>query len=287
MEQQLSLFDFEDGTPTFEAFAQVNGETFWWASDFMHHLGYETWASFNKLINKAMTACNTLNIPLLENFKQVERIVDGTTGHDFKLSRFACYLIAMNGDTKKEPVAKAQFYFAQLAGAIENYMAEVQNVERLVIRDEISEGERSLATVAKMAKIENYGYFQSAGYRGMYNMNISQLKEVRRIPAKRTPLDFMGKDELAANLFRISQTELKIKEGNIQGQARLEATAETVGKKVRKTMLDISGVAPESLPKEKDIKEVRKALKAKNKEMRKNDLPGSSKKRLGAKRSDK
>jgi len=268
---QLELFHFQDGEKSFEDFAQNNGDTFWWGSEFMDHLGYETWQSFGKLINKSMTACNTLNIPIMENFRQTERIVDGHVGHDWKLSRFACYLIAMNGDTKKPAVAKAQAYFATLAGAVENYMAEVSNVDRVVTREEISESERSLSGVVKLAGVQSYPFFQNAGYRGMYNMNMSRLRQVRQIPESRSPLDFMGKEELAANLFRITQTELKIKEGRIQGQTGLEQAAESVGKKVRKTMQEISGVLPEQMRKQEDIKEVRKQLKGRSKELKKAD----------------
>ncbi len=272
--EQLDLFHLNDDEQSFEDFAQANGETFWWATDFQHFLGYETWQSFNKVINRSMTACNTLNIPLMENFRQCEREVDGHIIHDFKLSRFACYLIAMNGDTKKGPVAKAQAYFATLAGAVENYMIEANNIERVVIRDEITDGERSLNAVAKIANVSSYPLFQNAGYRGMYNMNLSRLRSVRNIPNGRSPLDFMGKEELAANLFRITQTELKIREENIRGQQGLESAAELVGKKVRKTMQDISGVNPESLPKASDIKDVHKHLKARNKQLRKADGAG-------------
>ncbi|HRI39327.1 MAG TPA: hypothetical protein PLO50_12275 [Nitrospira sp.] len=285
MSEQLDLFHFEEGPRSFEDFAQANGETYWWASEFQTFLGYENWSSFNKVINRSMTACNTLNIPLMENFKQVERIIDGHLVHDFKLSRFACYLIAMNGDTKKEPVAKAQAYFATLAGAVENYMIAANNIERVVIRDEITDREKSLGRVAQMAQIVSYPLFQNAGYRGMYNMNLARLRTVRNIPAGRSPLDFMGKEELAANLFRITQTELKITGENIRGQQGLEFAAEAVGRKVRKTMQEISGITPDQLPSAQDIKQVHKNLKAKNKELRKADNPSNKKKRgLGPKR---
>lgn len=278
-DNQLDLFHLDEGERSFEDFAQANGETYWWASDFQHFLGYETWASFNKVMNRSMTACNTLNIPIIENFRQTERILeDGHVTHDFKLSRFACYLIAMNGDTKKGPVARAQAYFATLANAVENYMLEVNNIERVVIRDEIVDGERSLNAVAKMAQVENYPLFHNAGYRGMYNMNLSKLRTIRHIPNGRSPLDFMGKEELAANLFRITQTELKITADNIRGQAGLEHAAETVGRKVRNTMKDISGSTPEMLPGAQDIKEVHKGLKATNKQLRKADAGPSKKK---------
>ncbi len=245
---------------SFESNAKENGFTYWLASVLMEQLGYETWQSFHKAINKAMTTCNTLSIPIMENFIQVE--------HDYKLSRFACYLVVMNADGKKPAVAKAQVYFATLAGAVQNYIDDASKVERLIVRTEVSEREQSLAGVAKQAGLVNFAAFQSAGYRGMYNCSITSLKNYRNIPDGRTLLDFMGKEELAANLFRITQTELKIKQDNIKGQMRLEGTAETIGRTVRRTMLEISGVAPENFKAVEDIKNVKKELKTTSKQIK-------------------
>lgn len=264
----MTLFtDFS--SDNFEDRCRENGFVHWFASELMTFLGYETWVSFEKAINKAMTTCNTLGIPIMENFCQISKEEEGKTVYDFKLSRFACYLVVMNADNKKAPVAQAQAYFATLAGAIQNYLAEAEKVERINIRSEVSEREESLSSVAFKAGVTNYPFFQNAGYRGMYNKNINALKTMRNIPANRTLLDFMGKEELAANLFRITQTELKIKQDNIKGQSRLENTAETVGKKVRKTMIDISGVAPEKFAAVEDIKKVKTELKSKSKEIKK------------------
>ncbi len=267
----LELFYRSFSGDNFEEYSHENGFTWWYASDLMNMLGYETMSTFQRAINKAMTTCNTLNIPIIDNFVQ-ELIVDSNKKrHDFKLSRFACYLTVMNADGKKPAVAMAQAYFATLAGAVSNYIEEASMVERLVVRDEVSEREASLSGVAHQAGVGNYAFFQNAGYRGMYNKNISQLKAARNIPTNKSMLDFMGKDELAANLFRITQTELKIKSENIKGQPALENAAETVGRKVRKSMHEISGILPENLPAHNDIKEVKKQLKQKSKEIKKLD----------------
>lgn len=218
-----------------------------------------------------MTTCNTLNIPIIENFEQVLRTISEKPVADFKLSRFACYLVVMNADNKMPIVAQAQAYFASLAGAVQNYLDELNQIERLNVREEVSEREKSLQGVVSGAGIESFALFQNAGYRGMYNRNLRDLKIQRRVDINRSLLDFMGKEELAANLFRITQTELKIKQDVIIGQKRLEATAETVGKQVRKTMIEISGIAPEQLAKNEDIKDVRKKLKNKSKEIKKID----------------
>jgi DNA-damage-inducible protein D len=264
----LDIFICSFSGENFENYSHENGFTFWYATDLMKLLEYESLNSFNKAINKAMTTCNTLNIPIFDNFIQEHKIIEGKSSVDYKMSRFACYLTVMNADSRKSGVAMAQAYFATLAGAVHNYIDEANKVERIIVRGEISEREASLSGVVRSAGVENYAFFQNAGYRGMYNKSISQLKQIRNIPSNKSPLDFMGKEELAANLFRITQTELKIKQDNIKGQMSLEATAETVGKKVRQTMKEISGVLPENLPPHEDIQEVRKQLKAKSKQIK-------------------
>jgi DNA-damage-inducible protein D len=244
----------------------------------MQWLGYETMSAFTKAINKAVNACTALNIPILENFLEENREISGKVERDYKLSRFACYLTAMNGDSRKPQVAKAQVYFASLAQTIQNYIQESENVERVIIRDEISDHEKSLSATAYQSGVVNYPFFQNAGYRGLYNMDLYKLRKRKGVVAKRTLLDFMGKEELAANLFRITQTEAKIRNERVKGQKNLEETAENVGRKVRKTMQEISGTNPESLPISQDIKQVRTGLKSTHRQLKKidaNKSPGS------------
>lgn len=262
---QLDFFDNTFSEKHFESYSHENGFVYWYATDLMSLLGYNTLQSFEKAINKAMTTCNTLNIHILDNFEQVHRDVNGKTIKDYKLSRFACYLSVMGADGKMPAVAGAQAYFATLAGAVQHYLQEVENVDRIVIRDEVSEREKSLSSVVHQAGVENYAFFQNAGYRGMYNKNLGQLKTIRKIDSKRSLLDFMGKEELAANLFRITQTELKIKNEGTSGQSKLEDAAYIVGQKVRKTMIEISNIKPEELSKNSDIKEVKSQLKKNSK----------------------
>ena len=116
--------------------------------------------------------------------------------------------------------------------------------------------------------MQQYSYFQNAGYRGMYNKNINQLRELRGIEGGRSPLDYMGKVELAANLFRITQTEMKIQQNEIKGQSRLESAAESVGGEVRSAMIRMNGIAPENLPVGEDIREIKKQLKQKSKQIK-------------------
>lgn len=252
--QFLDVFHLDEEKPNFENLGHDNSIKYWFARDLMRLLGYESYTSFRTVINRATAACIALNIDVLENFIQTEREIDGRLVQDFKLTRFACYLISMNGDPKKPQVAKAQVYFICIAETFRNYLEESENIERVLIREEVSDREKSLSAVAHRHGVTCYPLFQNAGYRGMYNKNLNDLKQIKGLEnMKRSLLDFMGKDELASNLFRITQTETKIKKENIQGQSSLELTAEIVGKQVRKAMLEISGTRPEELPLAEDI----------------------------------
>jgi DNA-damage-inducible protein D len=245
----------------------------------MGMLGYENMQAFEHALNRAIGTCTTLGIPVLENFEQVRRQVDGQQVSDYKLSRFACYLVAMNGDIRKVQVAKAQAYFADLAAAASQYIRSVQDVERVQVRDEISGRERSLSSTAKKAGVSQYGYFQNAGYRGMYNVDLSTLKKMKGLAdTSRSLLDFMGKRELAGNLFRLTETEAKLKSQNILGQTAAENVAMKVGKKVRSLMMENTGTRPELLPLEGDIRNVHRGLKQTAKELSKLDRPKKSNK---------
>ena len=260
-----NVFHFEQENLNFNDLAKdISGFTYWSARDYMEMLGYESYESFRKAINKAISTCTTLDIDVSENFQQTTIEIAGRPEKDFRLSRFACYLVVMNADPKKLQVAQAQAFFAATAEAIRRYVDSAEDVERVLIREEVSTHEKALNSAAKTAGVSDLGFafFQNAGYRGMYNMNLSQLKQHKGLQqANRSLLDFMGKDELAANLFRITQTELKLKNDQVRGQNNAERVAEDVGKKVRKAMLEISGTKPEDMVLAEDIKKVRTSLK--------------------------
>lgn len=265
---QAEIFDANPEKALFEKVSQSNGETYWFASDLMVHLGYENKQSFRKAIMKAQSACLSLNIRVDEHFIGSSNPLGK---EDTRLSRFACYLTAMNADPRLPNVAKAQAYFVAIAESVRHYLIEVENVERVQLRGEITDREKSLSGIATKAGVVQYGLFQNAGYLGMYNMHISQLRRAKGIPDKRSPLDFMGKTELAANLFRITQTEEKIRSDDLVGQPQLEYAAQSVGMEVRKAMYKISGRLPEELSCSEDIKEVKKSIKLTSRKFKKLD----------------
>jgi DNA-damage-inducible protein D len=265
MSEVQTPFHFDDNRPCFENLGQKNGATHWREADLREALGYQNAASFRNAICRAMQACLSAKILCEDNFI----LKDG----EYLLNRFACYLVAINSDPKKPEVAAAQSYFATVAEALETYFAAVEGVDRLLIRDKITDGEKSLSSTAHTHGVENYQFFQNAGYRGMYNMNISDIKTLKRVGDKESLLDRMGKDESAAHLFRITQTDAKINNENIRGQKPLEQAAFAVGKKVRGIMQEISGSTPESLPAAEPIKDVKKQIKEANKQLKKLDGP--------------
>ena len=263
------LFHVGEG-PNFESLARENGQVYWSARALMEALGYDTFQSFEQVINKATTVCLNLKLPVIDNFAQA---TTEAGARDYKLSRFACYLIAMNGNPAKPQVARAQAYFAAIAEAFEQYVREAEHVERVQVRAEIADHERGMNSAAKSSGVGDYARFQNAGYLGLYNMPIWKVRELKRVPRDRSPLDFMGKTELAANLFRITQTEEALKRGNVHGQAAVEGVAHKAGRIVRDTMEKISGTRPEALPPSQDIREVQKKLKGSAREFEKLDKP--------------
>lgn len=271
MENEVQLFD---NSPNFEDFKNENGVTYWWASDLMVMLGYSDTVGFNKAIQRAMKACLSLNIDCLDNFSKVNR--DGIEDH--KLSRFACYLTVMNADPKKPEVAKAQVYFVEQTQKFEILVQKSDDIDRLTIREEIKEGTKSLNSIASRAGLTDFARFANAGYLGLYNMTNWQLANRRGID-KKDLQDRMGRTEMAANLFRITQTEERIKSHNVTGQTDLENTHRTVGREVREIILKNMSKAPEELPLAKKLPDVAKSLKAGYKKMLQADNQGKKKKK--------
>lgn len=255
---------------TFEDFKNENGIIYWWASDFMKMLGYPNLKAFQKVLDRATKAMVSLNIPHYENIIATTRENDGESKQDFKLTRFACYITAMNGDPKKNEVAKAQAYFAHQTRKFELYINDHQEMDRLLIRDELTEGNKSLASTVKQAGVSDFAKFANAGYLGMYNMESWKLANKRGVQ-KTKIMDTMGRTELAANLFRITQTEERIKSKGITGQYMLENTHFEVGREVRTIVQKNVGKSPENLPQEKQLPHIKKELKLGYKKMLKEE----------------
>lgn len=256
---QLSAFD--PSPPTFEDFRNENGDVYWWATDLLKMVGYKDLPSFEKVLDRATKAMISLGIPHYRNIIMVEREANGIHVKDFKLTRFACYLAVMNGDPKKPEVAAAQVYFAQQTRQFELHVQGQNEMDRMLIRDELAEGNKVLSSTAKRAGVADFARFQDAGYLGLYNMQAWQLKSRRGLEKTANLADHMGRTELAANLFRVTQTEERIRNKGIKGQAALEATHRAVGQEVRDIVKRNTGNAPENLPQEKQLPEVRKQLK--------------------------
>jgi DNA-damage-inducible protein D len=272
MSNQTSLFHFDDDQPSFEDVGVANGVTHWSEEILQQALGYHSAESFQKSVLRAKQACLTLGIDTEDHFV---RQPDGGRVY----TRFACYLIAMNGDPRKQEIAAAQAYFAAIAETFQQKLADSDGIDRLLIREEITDGQKSLVSTATKHGVTNYAFFQNAGYVGMYNMNLSKLSSHKGLKKGEQLIDRMGKEEMAAHLFRITQTDAKIKNEKIQGQKGLEEAAKTVGKKVRKMMHETSGTSPEHLPLAENIKDVKKKLKGTGRSLQNIDKKPAKKKK--------
>lgn len=265
MANELTLFNISNqANDAFELSAHKNGKTFWWASELAQMLEYESVKSLNKAINKAITVCSSIGYNILDHFTPI------SNNTDYKLSRFACFLVSMNADIKKPRVAQAQGYFATIAEALHRHI-QAEQLERLEIREKTKDANKALTGVANAHGVENYAYFMDAGYMGMYNMRLKDLLHIKGLNKKDKVFDFMGSRELAANLFRLQETKAKIENNQIYGQKNLENTAYEVGHKVRNIMIENDGVRPEMLARNEHIKEVSKELKKVNRNLSKKD----------------
>ena len=267
MSRQLAVFN-ENSTSKFDDFANNGDQTFWYASDLAMMLGYDNMKAVDNAINRAHAVCFQLKIPIAENFIQA---ASPNCENDIKMTRFACYLTVMNGNISNPKVAAAQAYFAKLAEEIDAVFRNADDVNRVYLRGDISDREKTLNHVAHKHGVEEYGLFQNAGYRGLYNMNVSKLKNYKGVgDFKGSLLDLMNPEELAANTFRITQTEAKIR--NIHGQKPLERAAEEVGRSVRNVMIQTSGTRPEDLKlSDEKINQVRTGIKQTKRALEKHD----------------
>ncbi|NLP35050.1 MAG: DNA damage-inducible protein D [Clostridiales bacterium] len=258
---------------TFEQFRQINGygEDFWYARDLQKILNYEQWRNFLKVIEKAKEACKNSGQFVQDHFAEVSKMVELGSGakrkiDDYELSRYACYLIVQNADPKKEIVALGQTYFAvqtRKQELQEQFETLDEDKKRLAIRNELKEHNKSLAEAAKNAGVEtnlDYAIFQNHGYKGLYGgLGAKEIHQRKGLKKSQQILDHMGSTELAANLFRATQTDEKLRRDRIQGKSNAYRTHFEVGEKVRQTIQELGGTMPEDLPTpEKSIKQIEK-----------------------------
>jgi DNA-damage-inducible protein D len=260
----------------FESIKKVdkNGIEYWEARELMPLLGYENWQKAEEVIVRAGRACINSGQDIDNHFNHSVKMVDIGSNtvrsvKDYKLDRYACYLIAQNGDPKKGEIATAQTYFAIQTRKQEIFEQLSDAEKRLFIRGEVSDSNKKLFKTARRAGVTKFGLFNDAGYKGLYGMPLSNIERRKGIK-KGELLDKAGSTELAANLFRITQTDEKIKKDGIHGEKSASRTHFMVGGKVRQTIKDIGGVLPEQLPTEKHIKEIKKEVrKTKSEEKKK------------------
>lgn len=264
----------------FESIRHVNeyGEEFWYARDLQIAIEYKEWRNFLKVIDKAKNACQGSDNTVSDHFVKVNKMVNIGSGaereiDDIELSRYACYLIVQNGDPRKKVIALGQSYFAvktRQQELIENYDNLDEDTKRLAIRNEMKIHNKSLAEAAKLAGItepKDYAIFQNKGYQGLYGgMSRKDIQLHKGLKPSQDILDHMGSTELAANLFRATQTDEKIRKENIIGKEAANQTHYEVGKKVRQTIKELGGTMPENLPTPtKSIKQIEREQKRLNK----------------------
>lgn len=260
---------------TFEDIKHVDedGNEFWYARELQKVLEYKEWRNFSKVIEKAKEACKKAGNVEKSHFVDVNKMVKGGVADipvkDIMLSRYACYLIVQNGDPSKEVIALGQTYFAvktRQQELIEQYDDLTEDQKRLSIRKQMVEHNKSLVEAASAAGVKTsieYATFQNHGYRGLYGgLDAKGIHEKKGLKKSQKILDHMGSEELAANLFRATQTDAKLRRDGIQGKDNANKTHFEVGQKVRQTIKELGGTMPEDLPTpEKSIKQLEREQK--------------------------
>jgi DNA-damage-inducible protein D len=263
----------------FEDIKHINeiGQEYWSARELYAVLEYIKWDKFLNVIEKAKQACKNSGQAPEDHFPRMEKMVEIGSGAqrdigDIHLSRYACYLIVQNADPSKEVVAMGQTYFAiqtRKQEVLEESFGKLQSEEakRLFLRKEMAEHNKQLADAAKKAgviKPWEYAIFQNHGYMGLYNgLGAKDIHSKKGLKKSQNILDHMGSTELAANLFRATQTEEKLKRENIKGKQKANQTHFEVGQKVRQTIKELGGTMPENLPTEDSIKSIESEKKKK------------------------
>ena len=238
----------ENYNKTFEDIKHIdeNEIEFWYARELQSVLNYKEWRKFENVINKAKESCENSDITVFDHFVEVDKMVQIGSGaerkqKDYKLTRYACYLIAQNGDTRKKVIALAQTYFAIQTRKQEisekEYSSLTEDEKRFYQRNLTKKGNYSLNQTAKNAGVKNFDKFHNAGYKGLYNGETADdIAKRKGLRYREDILDNMGSEELAANLFRITQTESRLKRDKVDTEKKACDTHNKIGKIVRKAI---------------------------------------------------
>lgn len=270
--QELQVYSEQ----TFESIKHINeyGQEYWLARELQYALEYTEWRNFLTVIDKAKTACENSGQVVDECFVDVNKTSPMPNGgvkriNDIMLSRYACYLIVQNGDPRKQIIAVGQTYFAvktRQQELIDNYEELTEDQKRLAIRQEMKRHNTALADAAHNAGViepMDYAIFQNYGYMGLYGgLKAQDIRQRKGLKRSQDILDHMGSTELAANLFRATQTEEKLRRDNVKGKGKANRTHYEVGAKVRQTIAELGGTMPENLPTpEKSIGQIEREQK--------------------------
>ena len=273
--------EIDKNTKSFEDIKHIdeNGVEFWYARELQNMLYYKEWRKFENVINKAKQACENSNISAFEHFVGTDKLSKRANNaeviiNDYKLTRYACYLIAQNGDSRKKVIALAQTYFAVQTRKQEisekEYTMLTEDEKRFYQRNLTRKGNYSLNQTAKKAGVKNFDKFHNAGYKGLYNGETADdIAKRKGLRYREDILDNMGSEELAANLFRITQTESRLKKENICNEKEANKTHYSIGKNIREVIEKNGGTMPEDLPTpKKSLKQLEKekSMKLENKD---------------------
>jgi len=245
----------------------ADGNEFWTARDIHPILGYPVFDKFEPVIQRASDALSANKLDPSHHIARTSNMMGlgkgaQRTATDFFLSRAACYLIAMNGDPSKPEIAGAQAYFVVQTRRNELQEAPTPDELRVELRRRVAEGNKSLSKAAQEAGVERFGLFHDAGIRALYDKGLEELRRYKGIGPKENPLDRAGRSELAANEFRLTQTEDKLVRDKIKGEVAAIKTHENVGREIRQTIKKLGGRMPEDEKVEVPIKDVVKRLKS-------------------------
>jgi DNA-damage-inducible protein D len=272
--EMILLSDIDNTNKSFEDIKHIDesGVEFWYARELMPILQYSNWQNFEKIINKAKISCGNSGISVFEHFIDVNKLSKRANNaeveiKDYELTRYACYLIAQNGDSRKKVIALAQTYFAVQTRKQEitekEYSMLTEDEKRFYQRNLTRKGNYSLNQAAKNAGVRNFDKFHNSGYKGLYNGETADdIAKRKGLRYREDILDNMGSEELAANLFRITQTESKLKRDNISTEKEANKTHYNIGKNIREVIAKNGGTMPEDLPTpKKSLKQLEKENK--------------------------